>query len=163
MTIVDRLTDADVLWASGRREGALLSVLVAVAAASREEWPDVKGDKMRFCRFLSRRMSGAVKVNRGGKSVTLESLLYEYYRNSLVHEASLSQSVVLSSLENGGSYTHVVLGMPPESSVVISEDWYWWLRRDRLLERAHRIELAGASRRRNDATPRSKKSMTPAT
>jgi DNA replication protein DnaC len=34
---------------------------------------------------------------------------------------------------------------------------------DRLLERAHRIELAGASRRRNDATPRSKKSMTPTT
>jgi hypothetical protein len=33
---------------------------------------------------------------------------------------------------------------------------------DRLLERAHRIELAGASRRRNDAVPRSKKSMTPA-
>jgi DNA replication protein DnaC len=34
---------------------------------------------------------------------------------------------------------------------------------DRLLERSHRIELAGASRRRNDATSRSKKSMTPAT
>lgn len=33
---------------------------------------------------------------------------------------------------------------------------------DRLLERSHRIELAGASRRRNDATPRPKKSMTPA-
>lgn len=33
---------------------------------------------------------------------------------------------------------------------------------DRLLERSHRIELAGASRRRNDAAPRSKKSMTPA-
>lgn len=33
---------------------------------------------------------------------------------------------------------------------------------DRLLERSHRIELTGASRRRNDATPRSKRSMTPA-
>jgi DNA replication protein DnaC len=33
---------------------------------------------------------------------------------------------------------------------------------DRLLERSHRFELAGASRRRTDATPRSKKSMTPA-
>jgi len=33
---------------------------------------------------------------------------------------------------------------------------------DRLLERSHRIELAGNSRRRNDATPRAKKSMTPA-
>ncbi len=32
---------------------------------------------------------------------------------------------------------------------------------DRLLERAHRIELSGNSRRRNDATPGSKKSMTP--
>jgi len=31
------------------------------------------------------------------------------------------------------------------------------------LEHSHRIELAGASRRRNDATPRSKKSKTPAT
>jgi DNA replication protein DnaC len=34
---------------------------------------------------------------------------------------------------------------------------------DRLLERSHRIELAGNSRRRNDATPRSKKSVAPAT
>jgi len=33
---------------------------------------------------------------------------------------------------------------------------------DRLLERAHRIELSGNSRRRNDATSRYKKSMTPA-
>jgi DNA replication protein DnaC len=33
---------------------------------------------------------------------------------------------------------------------------------DRLLERAHRIELSGVSRRRNDATPGSKKSMAPA-
>ncbi len=32
---------------------------------------------------------------------------------------------------------------------------------DRLLERAHRIELSGASRRRSDATPRSKKSVAP--
>ena len=34
---------------------------------------------------------------------------------------------------------------------------------DRLLERSHRIELAGNSRRRNDATLRAKKTMTPAT
>jgi DNA replication protein DnaC len=33
---------------------------------------------------------------------------------------------------------------------------------DRLLERSHRIELAGNSRRRNDATLRAKKTMTPA-
>ncbi len=33
---------------------------------------------------------------------------------------------------------------------------------DRLLERAHRLELVGASRRRSDAAPRSKKSMAPA-
>ena len=33
---------------------------------------------------------------------------------------------------------------------------------DRLLERSHRIELAGNSRRRNDTTPHAKKSVAPA-
>ena len=127
MAIRDRLADADVLWAAGRREGALLSVLVAIAAASREEWPDIEGDKKKFCKFVSRRMSGAVDVVRDGKSVTFESLLYKFYRNSLAHEASLPQNVVFASSENGTTYLHVVLGLPPEGALVISEDWYWWL------------------------------------
>jgi DNA replication protein DnaC len=49
------------------------------------------------------------------------------------------------------SHWHEGLGDPTIADAIL----------DRLLERAHRIELAGASRRRNDATPRSKKSMTP--
>jgi len=50
------------------------------------------------------------------------------------------------------SHWHEGLGDPTIADAIL----------DRLLERSHRIELAGNSRRRNDTTPRAKKSVTPA-
>jgi DNA replication protein DnaC len=50
------------------------------------------------------------------------------------------------------SHWHEGLGDPTIADAIL----------DRLLERSHRIELAGNSRRRNDTTPRAKKTMTPA-
>jgi hypothetical protein len=67
-----------------------------------------------------------------------------------VHEASLSQSVIFSSLENGGNDMHVVLGMPSESSMVISEDWYWWLQEGQ----AARTSASHRARRRFSVSKR---------
>ncbi len=50
------------------------------------------------------------------------------------------------------SHWHEGLGDPTIADAIL----------DRLLERSHRIELEGNSRRRNDATPGAKKTMTPA-
>lgn len=41
MSIKDRLAEADLLWKHGRREGALLSVLVAVAVTARITFPEI--------------------------------------------------------------------------------------------------------------------------
>ncbi len=54
MSIRDRLDDARLLLAQGRRDGALLSVLVAVAATSRRRYPRdaIRKDGEAFIRFL---------------------------------------------------------------------------------------------------------------
>jgi hypothetical protein len=54
MSIKDRLDDARMLFSQGRRDGALLSVLVAVAATSRRRYPraTIRRDKEAFIRFL---------------------------------------------------------------------------------------------------------------
>lgn len=39
--IRDRITDAKLLWASGRKEEALLLVLIAVAATARKKYPSI--------------------------------------------------------------------------------------------------------------------------
>jgi hypothetical protein len=51
MSIRDRLDDARVLYANGRRDGALLSALIAVAATSRRRYHDAT-DRQAFIRFL---------------------------------------------------------------------------------------------------------------
>ena len=48
MSIEDRLADADILWKHGRHEGALLSVLVAVAATARKTFPEITGDRASY-------------------------------------------------------------------------------------------------------------------
>jgi hypothetical protein len=116
VTISDRLLDADVLWSANRHEGALLSVLVAVAAASREEWQEGK-DGERFRRFLSRRMSGEISVLIKGQRRTFEWLLYKFYRNALIHEGALPAGVILSPGTDGHTGLHVVLGAPPRERV----------------------------------------------
>lgn len=53
MSILERLEDARFLYHNGRRDGALLSVLVGVAATSRRRYPHpANGDRDAFVRFL---------------------------------------------------------------------------------------------------------------
>lgn len=53
MSISDRLDDASILFHNGRKQGALLSVLVAVAATSRRRYPkDDFRDNNAFVRFV---------------------------------------------------------------------------------------------------------------
>lgn len=65
MAITDRLVDADLLWRHGRREGALLSALVAVAATAQRAFPGAR-DGDAFRRFLREQHDWTVSVEYRG-------------------------------------------------------------------------------------------------
>lgn len=137
MSVRDRLEDAYILYQNGRKEGALICTLIAVAATSRKRYPDrnkVKDNKA-FKKFISEELSKygpgwnentkvrfrftdkpvkpvTVKINLRQLSsskaklkpsndmddlpeTTCSEVLYKYVRCCLVHEATLSESVVI--------------------------------------------------------------------
>jgi len=64
MSIRERLDDARILFAQGRRDGALLSVLIAVAATSRRRYPrTTMRDDEAFIRFLLDEHPAVVKIS----------------------------------------------------------------------------------------------------
>ena len=109
MAIRERLDDAAFLYAHGRREGALLNVLVAVAATSRRRYPyDRFKDSEAFTRFVGDEMpvitAGGVKNFNvrvpGGESaefpdglMPLGACFYRFVRCNLAHEAKLPSNV----------------------------------------------------------------------
>jgi DNA replication protein DnaC len=102
---------------------------------------------------LARMMSGLARVD----VLILDDLLLRPHSDDQaadlleVVEDRRGRSIIATS-QLPINHWHEGLGDPTIADAIL----------DRLLERAHRIELAGVSRRRNDATPRSKKLMTPA-
>ena len=100
MGVVDRLEDARVLYASGRRMGSLLSVLIAVAATSRKRYPRNEArDSEAFTRFLrdeasNMPLSPNLELQFRGSLISFPDLLYEFVRCELTHEAELPEDVV---------------------------------------------------------------------
>jgi len=80
MSIEDRLADADLLWKNGRREGALLSVLVAVAATARKTFPEITGDRASFEAFMKTTHGWTIGVEYRGQVVDLDHLFYKWLR-----------------------------------------------------------------------------------
>jgi hypothetical protein len=100
MSVKDRMEDSKLLFHAGRLEGALTSVLLAAADTSRLRYPRAKiqKDGDAFVQFLTderAKITGAVEVQIAfcGEVLTLESLLYKFVRNSLVHESELDDHV----------------------------------------------------------------------
>lgn len=91
MSIRDRVDDALLLWNSGRKEGAFLNILVAVAATSRRRFPDRKKvrDGEAFIRFLEASHSVRLSVEYRGECVPAEQIFYKWFRCQLVHEGDL--------------------------------------------------------------------------
>jgi hypothetical protein len=91
MSIRARVEDALLLWESGRREGAFLSALVAVAATSRQRFPDRKavGDREAFERSVSAAHSVRLSVEYRGEVHPIEHVLYKWLRCELVHEGEV--------------------------------------------------------------------------
>lgn len=99
-----RIEDAGVLADAGRYEGALLMLLIAVAATSRKRYPlgtksrnnpsKDMGDGEAFKTFLHDEMWRLVKehddtVQVRGQKVPIEDFLYKFLRCELVHEGKL--------------------------------------------------------------------------
>ena len=97
MSVRDRIEDSKLLFAAGRLEGALLSVLIAVAGTARKRYPS-QTDREGFERFLRDENSlttGGVdlKISFEGRDRTFENILYKFVRCHLVHEGELAERV----------------------------------------------------------------------
>ncbi len=91
MSILARVEDALLLWDNGRKEGAFLSVLIALAATSRLRFPDCKAvsDRDAFVRFMESACAGRISVEYRGECLPVEQILYKWIRCQLVHEGGL--------------------------------------------------------------------------
>lgn len=107
MSVRDRLDDARALYAAGRREGALLSVLIAVSATARKRYPKPIGDRKAFTDFVGEEMANivlgategrssvkSIELNYSGRMMTMQDLLYEIVRCNLAHEGHLPENIV---------------------------------------------------------------------
>ena len=116
MTVEQRIIDASILWKAGRKEGAYLSILVAVAATARKRYPRPIGDREAFTSFIRdelKTINGGIGLGlpmTSGKAMMLEDMLYEHFRCMLVHEAELSKQVVLSPRNE------IVIGSPDDTT-----------------------------------------------
>lgn len=105
MSAEARLDDAQALYECGKHEGALLMLLVAIAATARKRYPRNKfGDKDAFTRYIQdeqANITGSVSNARiqnlfiGYKDETMRfpDLLYMILRNQLIHEATMPDDI----------------------------------------------------------------------
>lgn len=99
MSIKDKITDAKVLYTNGRKEGALLSILVAVAATSRKRYPlGTKNDGDAFTSFLAEELPKVIRVKHfnvkyRNEMILLQDLLYKFVRCNLTHEANIPEDI----------------------------------------------------------------------
>jgi hypothetical protein len=127
LSIAERLIDADVLWASGRRDGALLSVLVAITAAAREAYPN-RRDGDAFRTFLAAHHAWFTSVEHRGQQVTVDQLMWKWLRCELAHQAGLPVDIRIDDATEDGNDLWIRAGGAPEFVVRLSAAWYPWLR-----------------------------------
>lgn len=122
--IRDRIDDALLLWQHDRREGAFLSVLVAVAVTARLRFPDPSvGDRQAFERFLYAAHSVRLSVEYRGACHPVEHVFYKWLRCELVHEAGVPLDIVFVPTERRGELS-VRAGGPPSYVLQLSESWF---------------------------------------
>lgn len=117
MGIKQQIEDAHFLAANNRHLGALIVLMLAIAATSRRRFPKgtnslenpskTMGDREAFTLFLGGRIrhllfggygadevgNSGILVSFKGKQLDLAYILYKYYRCELVHEGELPQDI----------------------------------------------------------------------
>jgi len=127
MSIENRLEDATILWQMGRREGALLNVLVAVAATAQITHPCVRGDRKRFVAFLRSNHSWRISIEYRGQQVDVDELLYKWLRCELVHKAEIPVDIRIDDGFADPDTCSIQAGGSPEYEVLLSPGWYDFL------------------------------------
>lgn len=125
MSIRARIEDALLLWEHGRKEGAFLSALVAVAGTSRLRFPDRKavGDREAFVRFLEAAHTVRTSVEYRGDCLPVEQVFYKWVRCQLVHEGGLPVDIQFMLDSVPGTFS-VRAGGAPEYILKVSEGWF---------------------------------------
>jgi len=105
MSVKARIDDARVLWEAGRWEGAVIQVLIAVAATVRKRYPKPISDKQAFCDFIRDELAKITNgpfINvsfyyAGNPRVPIEEIIYRFIRCALIHEGHLPPNMTLTN------------------------------------------------------------------
>jgi hypothetical protein len=123
MSIRTRLEDAVFLWRNDRKEGALLSLLVAVAATSRKRFPSKHvRDVDAFERFVASAHPFRLSVEFRGELHPIEHVLYKWLRCELVHEGVMPVDIEFTPTVEPGVLS-VRAGGTPTFVLLLSESW----------------------------------------
>lgn len=126
LSVQERLDDAELLWNQGRRSGALLSVLVAVAALAKIAYPN-RGDRQGFEHFMRTTHDWTISVEFRGKPTDLDHLFYKWMRCELVHDASLPVDIRIDDDFADPETMTVRAGGAPEHVVLLTPAWFAFL------------------------------------
>lgn len=108
MSVRARFDDSVALHAGGRHEGAVLALLVAVAATSRKRYPKgTMSDGDAFKKFLHDQMktiTGNIEnlhIKYRGEVQPIQDVLYKFVRCELAHEGTMPTDFVI---ERGSAF-----------------------------------------------------------
>jgi hypothetical protein len=122
MGIVDRVQDAELLRDAGRREGALMSVLVAFAATARRVHPAPATDRDAFEGLFRDTVNLDLEVEFRGTAWPVETILYKWLRCELVHEGGLP--VDIDFVDDGDGALPMIGGAPAHGVLRLGNGWY---------------------------------------
>ena len=109
MSIKNRIEDANILLKLDRKEGALISALIAVSGTSRKRYPQKKINNPgeAFKKFMSDELpkleapgwseNSTIEIELKKNKYKLRDILWKYVRNALEHEATLPDFVSFSN------------------------------------------------------------------
>lgn len=126
VSIQDRLDDAELLWRHGRREGALLNALVAVAALARREYPKA-GDRAGFEALLRSSHTWQISVEFRGQQVDIDRIFYKWLRCHLVHEGALPLDMRIDGEFADPTTLSIRAGGEPEKVLLLTPGWFDFL------------------------------------
>jgi len=125
MSVRDRIDDGMFLWEAGRREGAFLSVLAAVAATAKRRYPK-KTDRQAFEDFLAEASPARISVEFRGELHSIEHVLYKWLRCELIHDGGLPVDLAfISDFQPGARGLRA--GGAPEYLLKLTESWFMFL------------------------------------
>jgi hypothetical protein len=140
MNVRDLIHDAGLLLHKGRFESALVLVLVAIAGTSKKRYPPShpgdRNDRKSFTRFVHDEMRVITPCTNmtaklGGRTMSIEDILYEFLRCKILHEAEMPKEVLFEDCKDFRI-------RPGPGCLVMSANWIVGLMRSVVLARENK-------------------------